>query len=181
LPVFQRAGAKLVNFVHAHRQGRAHGTALEDPFTFQFPIREREIYFYLFGKPGFCEHQVVIPMAAFPAWAGRLERELRTSHVPITLGSGKLFAGRQQLLRFSGEGVCFAINLARTSAATAFLRFLDEIAVDAGARPNIIKDSRLSRDVVEATYPEYERFRAVRRNFDPDTTYRSELSERLAL
>ena len=181
LPLFQRSSAKLVNLVHAQRQGRRAGSETEDPFTFQFPVRDREIYFYLFGKRGFGEHQVVIPTQAFPAWSERLEHKLRSVRVPITLGSGKLFAGPQQLLRFSGEGVCFAINVARTPAATAFLSFLDDLAVDVGARPNIVKDSRLSRTVVEATYPEYDRFRAARREFDPDATYRSELSERLAL
>jgi decaprenylphospho-beta-D-ribofuranose 2-oxidase len=181
LPFFTRSSAKLVNRVHSRREGRPKASAIEDAFTFQFPIREREIYFYLFGRRGFAEHQVLIPTPAFPAWAERLERRLRKVSVPITLGSGKLFAGPQQLLRFSGDGVVFAVNLARSPSAEAFLRFLDDLAVDVGARPNLVKDSRLSLTVVDATYPEYERFRAARRDFDPDLTYRSELSARLAL
>jgi decaprenylphospho-beta-D-ribofuranose 2-oxidase len=181
LPLFGRPSAKLVNFVQAQRVHRQKGTETEDPFTFQFPVRDRELYFYLFGRRGFCEHQVLIPTDAFPVWAERLERKLRDARVPITLGSGKLFAGPQQLLRFSGEGVCFAINLARTATTAAFLSFLDDLALEVGGRPNIVKDSRLSRDLIEATYPEYERFRAARREFDPQLTYRSELSERLAL
>ena len=50
-----------------------------------------------------------------------------------------------------------------------------------GGWPNIIKDSRLTADVVSAAYPEYERFRLALRSFDPKRLYRSELSERLAL
>ena len=128
-----------------------------------------------------CEHQVLIPVQRFPVWCDRLEGRLRSARIPVTLGSAKLFAGPEQLLRFTGEGVCFAINVPRTRAAEGFLRFLDDLALEVGARPNIVKDSRLSRHVVEATYPEYDRFRVARRELDPQATYRSELSERLGL
>jgi hypothetical protein len=47
--------------------------------------------------------------------------------------------------------------------------------------PNIIKDSRLTSEVVSIAYPEYERFRLELRGFDPKRLYQSELSERLAL
>jgi decaprenylphospho-beta-D-ribofuranose 2-oxidase len=58
---------------------------------------------------------------------------------------------------------------------------LDRLVLECGGIPNIIKDSRLSQSVVAAAYPEYEKFRTMLREFDPDRFYRSELSERLAL
>ena len=53
--------------------------------------------------------------------------------------------------------------------------------IEHGGWSNLIKDSRLSARVVEATYPECEQFRARLRSFDPRRLYRSELSERLRL
>jgi decaprenylphospho-beta-D-ribofuranose 2-oxidase len=181
IPLFQWPSAWLMNFAYMQYMTRHSATDTEDLFMFQFPIRTREFYFYLFGRRGFFEHQVLIPADTFATWSDRLKSKLRTLRIPITLGSGKFFAGPYKLLRFSGDGVCFSINVPGTRGAASFLTFLDDLALEVGARPNIVKDSRLSRDVVATTYPEYEHFRAGRRAVDPDATYRSELSERLGL
>jgi FAD/FMN-containing dehydrogenase len=62
-----------------------------------------------------------------------------------------------------------------------FAEFLDALAIHCGAQPNLIKDSRLPAAVVSATYTEYERFRKLLRAFDPNRSFRSELSDRLNL
>jgi decaprenylphospho-beta-D-ribofuranose 2-oxidase len=100
---------------------------------------------------------------------------------PITLASAKLFRGVNRLLRFSGEGICLALNVPRTGRAIRLFEFLDRLVLETRSLPNLIKDSRLSQAVVAAAYPGYEEFRARLRAFDPQRTYRSNLSERLEL
>ena len=95
--------------------------------------------------------------------------------------SGKIFGGQQNLLRFSGDGICLAINFLRNSQANLLLEWLDSSLVSYGARPNLIKDSRIPRHIAEACYPEIDKFRAQLRNFDSRRLFRSELSERLGL
>ncbi|MDQ1510860.1 MAG: decaprenylphospho-beta-D-ribofuranose 2-oxidase, partial [Actinomycetota bacterium] len=174
---------RAMNAVHGFRLGRdaREGARTVSLFDSQFPIAGLELYFYLFGRRGFGEHQVVVPHASFADWAERLHSHLRQWPIPITLGSAKTFGAPQKLLSFSGDGVCFAINIPRIRGARRLLEFLDNLTVEVGGRPNLIKDSRLPREVVDATYLEADAFRAGRREFDPLRRYRSELSERLAL
>lgn len=185
LPVgaFSRSTARLVNRVHGSRLAAASDApfAAQSLFSFQFPVRGLESYFLLFGRPGFFEHQILVPPGRFGEWSDALRARLRTHPFPITLASGKLFRGDSRFLRFTGNGVCFALNGPRRRGADTLLRFLDELAVSVGARVNPIKDSRVPQAVVAATSPGYDDFRRRLAEFDPQRTYRSELSERLAL
>lgn len=182
-PLFGGATARAVNAIHSHRLERraAVAPARVSPFTFQFPISGLEVYFHLFGRRGFLEHQVLLPPSAFGAWAERLESRLRAQPVSVTLASGKLFGGESRRLRFSGEGICFALDAQRDRASLEFLSFLDDLALEVGGKPNVIKDSRLPRRIVDASYPEADTFRAELRELDPQRQYRSELSDRLGL
>lgn len=150
-------------------------------YEFLFPVHDKEIYFYLFGRQGFCEYQVIIPRDRFKEFAEAIRKRLQHCPMPITLASAKLFGGKRTLLRFSGEGICLALNYPRTEQAEKFSCFLDELMQSCGGWPNLIKDSRLNANVVAAAYPQYDDFRRRLREFDPQRCYRSELSERLAL
>jgi decaprenylphospho-beta-D-ribofuranose 2-oxidase len=74
-----------------------------------------------------------------------------------------------------------ALNFPRDQRGARFAAFLDELTIEHSGIPNLIKDSRLSAHVVDATYPECGQFRTTLRGFDPRRLYRSELSERLHL
>ena len=150
-------------------------------YDFLFPVHDKELYFHLFGKGGFHEYQIIIPFSRYQEFMSMLQQRLETHPFPITLASGKLFQGEQKLLRFTGEGICFSFNFPRSSSSLQFAEFLDKLAVQCAAQPNLIKDSRLPAAVVSATYPEYERFRKLLRAFDPNRSFRSELSDRLQL
>lgn len=138
-------------------------------------------YFELFGKNGFHECQVVIPESGFRSFVEGVRDFLKRTRIPISLASAKLFRGERELLRFTGNGICLALDFPRTSGSAAFGAFLDDLVRQHGAWPNLIKDSRLSNEVVRDTYPGYEAFRKALREFDPKRLYRSELSERLGL
>ena len=58
---------------------------------------------------------------------------------------------------------------------------LDELIISHDALPYIIKDSRLSKRVVEECYPEYLKFKEFLHKIDPDRIFRSEISQRLNL
>ncbi|MDB5822772.1 MAG: FAD/FMN-dependent dehydrogenase [Herminiimonas sp.] len=146
-----------------------------------FPVHKAQLYFKLFGARGFHEYQVILPLEAMRDYLGAIRMSIRQRRLPITLASAKAFDGPRDLLRFTGEGVCLALNLPRGEAANDFMPFLDERVIALGGVPNIIKDSRLSRAVVDACYPGAGEFRAALRAFDPKRMFRSHLSERLGL
>ena len=147
-----------------------------------FPVQGKEAYFFAFGAPGFHEHQAIVPDPAFPAYIAEVRR-LAQKHgaVPIVLASGKSFAADSRLLRFTGAGTCFAVNVPRTPESGRLLDDLNSLVVEMKGRPNVIKDSTLRRRTVAACYPEYGKFRELLRQWDPQRLFQSELSQRLEL
>jgi decaprenylphospho-beta-D-ribofuranose 2-oxidase len=172
---------RAMNTVYALGQ-RADGVARPaDIAAVLFPIHGNELYFRLFGRAGFHESQVILPPDRLPDYLDRLRDGARRLGIAITLASTKLFAGTGDLLRFDGTGVSLAINLPRSRNSLAFLADLDRCVIELGGRPNAIKDSRLGRAVLDATYPESDRFRTILRQWDSKRRFCSDLSRRLAL
>lgn len=138
-------------------------------------------YFDFFGRAGFQEYQALLPVDAFGRFAQELERQARRQSVPVSLASAKFFGGQQDRLRFDGSGVCFAVDIPRTTTAAKLMESIDGIVIEHGGIPNIIKDSRLPASAAQRAFQGFEQFRAELLSFDPDRLYRSELSERLGL
>lgn len=147
-----------------------------------FPsLRLRDLYFSGFGRNGFLEHQVIVPVYVFSDYIDRVKWWLESNNLPVTIASSKYFAGRSRYLQFSGEGICFAMDFPRCPQAFEFLEFLDRLCLELSLLPNIIKDSRLNAQTVAATYKDYELFKQELLSYDPQRLCRSELSTRLKL
>jgi decaprenylphospho-beta-D-ribofuranose 2-oxidase len=146
-----------------------------------FPAHGFQNYFNLYGKKGFCEYQAVIPFESISEYLAAIKHKIIDDGALISLASAKIFDGPQDLLRFSGKGVCFALNFPRNSDSAYLLKYFDDRLIEYGGIPNIIKDSRLPRAVLDACYPEADKFRASLHEFDPRRIFQSELSKRLDL
>jgi decaprenylphospho-beta-D-ribofuranose 2-oxidase len=178
--IYNRWSTKLMNIAH-ERMMRNGGVRVQTLDSALFPIHGSEFYFRAFGKHGFHEYQALIPVQCFNQYMLGLRDAIRKARVPITLASAKLFAGTADLLRFSGDGICFALNFPRVAGTMEFMCDLDFLLGEVGGRPNIIKDSRLPQTTVAAAYPEYSRFRSILHAWDPGRLFRSELTDRLEL
>jgi decaprenylphospho-beta-D-ribofuranose 2-oxidase len=152
-----------------------------DLFSFLFPVARKVVYFDLFGAAGFREYQVLVPRDRFRELASALRTFFAGNALPVTLASCKLFRGHPRYLRFDGDGLCLAVDVPNGPSSRRLGSFMDGLVRELGGRPNLIKDSRLPREVARACYPEYEAFRAGLRRFDPRRLFASELSERLDL
>jgi len=181
LPLLNRWTTRALNACYPKMQmlrGSRSQTTLHDAL---FPVHCRQSYFKLFGTAGFHEYQAIIPIEGIAQYAEAIRDYLARRPIAVTLASGKLFRGQRELLRFSGDGLCLALNFPRTPDSGHFLQFLDVLVVRLGGIPSIIKDSRLPRSVVDASYPEAQIFREMLHKFDPKRLFRSELSDRLHL
>lgn len=181
-PFFNSLSTRLFNHVYYRANRIISAEGYLPIFDFIFPVHDKESYFKLFGKAGFHEYQAIVPFERYDTFVAAVQERLQQTPIGITLASAKLFKGQSELLRFTGDGICFALNFPRTRKSFAFAGFLDELVIRIGGRPNLIKDSRLSAEVVAKTYgPGYSEFRSRLQKFDPKRLYRSELSERLGL
>lgn len=181
LPMLNRITTPILNFLYSRNQGFHGQLRLMNLYDILFPIHKTQFYFNLFGVHGFHEYQIVIPADRTQNYLDAVQDYINKHSIPVTLASAKLFSGTQDLLRFTGEGTCFALNFPRTQKSSNFLIFLDNLLMQIGGIPNIIKDSRLPRSVVDSCYPEADLFRRQLYAFDSKRVFRSELSERLGL
>lgn len=183
LPLSAWRGAAIGAFTSAywHAEHRRPEIVRTPLFDALFPFARRSAYFRLYGRPGLAEVQILVPWDRADAFLRELRRLVLSIRPPSVMLSMKAFDGAPRFLRFDGSGVCVTLDLARSPRTLDFLRRIDDLTVAAAARPHIVKDSRLPRSVVEASYPEHEAFRGALRAFDPRRLYRSELSERLGL
>jgi len=181
LPLLNRWTIRGLNFAYRSNQNTKGAIRRISLYEALFPIHKTQFYFKLFGSRGFHEYQVIIPIDRMPEYLYGVRDFLKQRTIAVTLASAKLFSGQSELLRFTGDGACLALNFPRTSEASNFLTFLDQLVISLGGIPNIIKDSRLPRSVVEACYPGLQHFRRELHSFDPKRLFRSELSERLGL
>jgi decaprenylphospho-beta-D-ribofuranose 2-oxidase len=173
--------AFAINRIYEFKSGLTSGRHERNLGNVLFPIHGNEIYFSLFGRRGFHEYQVLMESGQVSEYFALL-KELSSRHeVCISLAAARVFAGQNKLLRFDGRGIGVSIDFPRNAASQRFIADLDTFVLEIGGLPNIYKDSRLPRAVVEATYPQIEKFRAVRRAWDPKFRFRSEVSERLGL
>ncbi|MEJ0058487.1 MAG: hypothetical protein WDM79_02340 [Terricaulis sp.] len=93
----------------------------------------------------------------------------------------KWFKGAPDLLRFSGEGACISVNIPDGPRAGAFLTALDEAAIEAQGRLNLIKNAHTDAETAARAFPAYEEMRTRLKAWDPKRVFRSAMSERLGL
>jgi decaprenylphospho-beta-D-ribofuranose 2-oxidase len=181
VPLWNRATAALLGAGFRWMEERKPRRLDVPLFDAMFPFARRGEYFLLYGRRGLAEYQSLLPHEAAEHFLRELGREALRAQAPVVMLSLKLFRGTRGLVRFEGDGVCVTVDLVRSRQGLEFLAALDRLTLEAGGLPHIVKDSRLSREVVARAYPGYEEFRARRLAHDPDGLFRSELSTRLGL
>lgn len=183
LPVslWRDSTARMLTSAFWHLEHRRRTTTEVSVFDAMFPFAARSSYFRLFGRPGLLESQLIVPSERAGDFLSELQDLVLSMRAPALMLSMKAFRGVQRWLRFEGDGVCVTLDLRRAPGAVEFLRRLDDLGLRVGAIPNIIKDSRLPRRVVDGSYPGADEFRARLRDFDGQRSFQSELSIRLGL
>ncbi len=146
-----------------------------------FPWLNKTFYFDSFGRKGVIEPQILVPDEQLPSMLQEFEALLRRYREPFAVASFKLFRGKRKLLRFDGSGVSFSLQIPATKSAKALCEELDSISTRHGAITNLIKDSRLPREVARAQYSEFDKFVKLLREIDPKRLFSNAMSERLGL
>ena len=89
--------------------------------------------------------------------------------------------GTQEFLKFEDNKMCITFDYINNKKNFLFMSEIDKICLKLKIIPSIIKDSRLSKKIVEQCYPEYLRFKDLLFAYDKKRIYKSEISKRLEI
>ena len=154
----------------------------KDVYSALFPfVGTARMFYGLYGSNGFNEYQVLIKKKYSVEFIDDLTKLIKSEKPSLTILAMKLFNGKQKLLHFSDDGLSIILNLKHCNSTLKFLKKLDDIVISYKALPYIVKDSRLTKEVVEQCYPEYHVFKEILNEIDPKRIFKSELSERMNL
>ena len=154
----------------------------KDVYSVLFPfVGTARMFYGLYGSNGFNEYQVLIKKKYSVEFIDDLTKLIKSEKPSLTILAMKLFNGKQKLLHFSDEGLSIILNLKHCNSTLKFLKKLDDVVISYKALPYIVKDSRLTKEVVEQCYPEYHIFKEILNEIDPKRIFKSELSERMNL
>lgn len=154
----------------------------KDVYSALFPfVGTARMFYGLYGSNGLNEYQVLIKKKYSVEFIDDLTKLIKSEKPSLTILVMKLFNGKQKLLHFSDEGLSIILNLKHCNSTLKFLKKLDDIVISYKALPYIVKDSRLTKEVVEQCYPEYHVFKEILNEIDPKRIFKSELSERMNL
>lgn len=162
--------------LHPNREG-----CLVDYDKYFYPLDRIHHWNRMYGKRGFAQYQATFPKSE-AAGLKRLLEALAASRRASFLAVLKCFGPASPgPLSHPIEGYTLTLDLPNHAGLGDFLRDLDRILLDHGARLYTAKDSTTTAEAFAAMYPRLDEFRAVCGRVDPKGRFASDMARRLGL
>jgi FAD/FMN-containing dehydrogenase len=163
-----------------------HTLASKSPFDhydpFFYPLDSIEQWNRLYGQQGFTQYQFVLP---FEDGARRMREILATimssGRLPFLNVLKRLGPEGDGLLSFPREGYTFAIDFPVRENTVELIRRLDAMVLDAGGRIYLGKDAFVDAATFRAMYPRVGQWLEVKKKYDPNGVFVSDLGRRVGL
>ncbi|MGD0012377.1 MAG: FAD-binding oxidoreductase [Terriglobia bacterium] len=155
---------------------------LVDLEKFFYPLDAIRHWNRLYGRRGFVQYQVALPLEGglegLKEVLTQLARSRRASFLAVLKRFGKPNPG---LLSFPIQGYTLALDLPVASGLIPFLHELDRVVLNYGGRIYLAKDAVMTSHSFAAMYPKLEQFRAIKSRLDARGLLSSSMARRLAI
>ena len=148
-------------------------------YDFLFPSAKNFFYFSMFGDKGVIEHQVIIPHSNVSSYLGELEGIIHKNSPRISLCHMKLFSGKTHYLNFDGNGFCLALHLYNNNISHITLKEIDAIDIKYNCIVNLVKDSRISAELISKQYLDYKKYIDSVKKYDPKLRFSNLITEKI--
>ncbi len=166
-------------YYHWHNNSNRRLVDLE---KFFYPLDAIEHWNRMYGKRGFVQYQVVLPLETsregLIALLERLVESRRPSFLAVLKRFGEANSG---LLSFPLNGFTLALDLPVAAGLLSFLRELNKLALRHGGRVYLAKDVALTAEDFAVMYPKRDQFRTIKRRLDPRGVLSSSLARRVGI
>jgi FAD/FMN-containing dehydrogenase len=150
--------------------------------AFFYPLDSVNNWNRLYGRRGFVQYQVVLPLEPGREGLVELLQRLVASRRPSFLAVLKRFGpANAGLLSFPMEGYTLALDIPVDSGLVPFLHELDGVVLRHGGRVYLAKDAVLTPEAFAEMYPNLARFREVKERLDPEGVLSSSMARRLGI
>ena len=153
------------------------------PFeSFFYPLDKAAHWNRLYGKAGFIQYQLAIPLHEGPEILREIVGRIVASGLASPLAVLKVFGeANDNLLSFPIPGYTLALDFKANRRAFALADELDRLVIAAGGRLYLTKDSRMSADTFRAGYRGLDEFERIREDYGATGVFASAQSIRLGL
>jgi decaprenylphospho-beta-D-ribofuranose 2-oxidase len=155
---------------------------LVDLEKFFYPLDAIEGWNRMYGKRGFVQYQVALPLETsgegLKVLLERLVRSRRPSFLAVLKRFGDSNAGP---LSFPLKGFTLALDLPMVEGLVPFLHELNAVVRDYGGRVYLAKDAVLNAEEFAGMYPKLEGFRNIKERLDPKGLLSSSLARRVGI
>ncbi|HTL07571.1 MAG TPA: FAD-binding oxidoreductase [Chitinophagaceae bacterium] len=148
---------------------------------FFFPLDAINNWNKGYGKRGFVQYQFVIPEANGKQHLKEILEMIAASGCTPFLNVFKRMGDGQGILSFPFQGYTLAIDFPVSKQLLAFTPKLDAKVLAAGGRLYLGKDALLNESMFKAMYPQYKEWMAIKKKYDPNNKFSSNISRRLGL
>jgi decaprenylphospho-beta-D-ribofuranose 2-oxidase len=148
---------------------------------FFFPLDAINHWNKGYGKRGFIQYQFVIPEDNGKKNLTEILEMIASSGCTPFLNVFKRMGDGQGILSFPFKGYTLAIDFPVTKELLSFTPKLDAKVLSAGGRLYLGKDALLQETTFKAMYPQYQEWMAIKRKYDPNNRFSSNISRRLGL
>lgn len=150
--------------------------------SYFFPLDNIRNWNRLYGGNGFLQYQFVVPsQSALDAITQVLKKVSAAGKGSFLSVLKKFGKANKNWLSFPLEGYTLTLDFKREKSLFPLLNTLDEIVLEHGGRLYLAKDARMTERTFKQSYPNWEKFVALRKTYDPDNIFGSLQSNRLGL